>query len=125
MRRSDREGPGRPSNASDAGGAALCAYLLDAAGVNEGSDSAGTALAVLITLLLVMSLCGLLSAVIEIVAYRPLSNAPRLSRLVTAVGVLLILTTSSSFGQAGPRHASRPASTGSRVQRDGSCLHLG
>jgi branched-chain amino acid transport system permease protein len=71
--------------------AALCAYLLDAAGVNEGSSLAGVALAVLITLLLVMSLCGLLSAGIEIVAYRPLSNAPRLSRLVTAVGVLFIL----------------------------------
>jgi len=73
------------------GGAAVCAYLLDVVGVNEGSSSAGTALALLITLLLVMSFCGLLSAVIEIVAYRPLSNAPRLSRLVTAVGVLFIL----------------------------------
>lgn len=72
-------------------GAALSAYLLDAAGVNERSSSAGTVLAVLITLLLVMSFCGLLSAAIEIVAYRPLSGAPRLSRLVTAVGVLLIL----------------------------------
>jgi branched-chain amino acid transport system permease protein len=72
-------------------GAALCAYLLDAVGVHEGSSFAGAALAVLITLLLVMGFCGLLSAVIEIVAYRPLSNAPRLSRLVTAVGVLFIL----------------------------------
>jgi branched-chain amino acid transport system permease protein len=72
-------------------GAALCAYLLDAGGVNEGSSFAAAALAVLITLLLVMSLCGLLSAVIEIVAYRPLSNAPRQSRLVTGVGILFIL----------------------------------
>ena len=72
-------------------GAALCAYFLDAVGVNEGTSFAGAALAVLVTLLLVMCLCGLLSAVIEIVAYRPLGNAPRLSRLVTAVGVLLIL----------------------------------
>jgi branched-chain amino acid transport system permease protein len=73
------------------GGAAVCAYLLDVVGVNEGSSSIGTALAVLITLFLVMSFCGLLSAGIEIVAYRPLSKAPRLSRLVTAVGVLFIL----------------------------------
>jgi branched-chain amino acid transport system permease protein len=72
-------------------GVALCAYFFDAFGVNEGSSFAGAALAVLITLLLVMSLCGLLSAVIELVAYRPLSNAPRLARLVSAVGVLLIL----------------------------------
>jgi branched-chain amino acid transport system permease protein len=72
-------------------GAAVCAYLLDAGGVNEGSGYAETALAILITLLLVMGLCGVLSAGIEIVAYRPLSNAPRLSRLVTAVGILFIL----------------------------------
>jgi branched-subunit amino acid ABC-type transport system permease component len=72
-------------------GAALCAYFLDALGVNEGSSFAEAALAVVITLLLVMSLCGLLSAVIEIVAYRPFSQAQRLSRLVTAVGVLFIL----------------------------------
>ena len=82
-------------------GAALSAYFLDAVGVNEGSSFAGTALAVLITLLLVMSLCGLLSAVIEIVAYRPLSNAPRLSRLVTAVGVLFILDNIIIVGTGG------------------------
>jgi branched-chain amino acid transport system permease protein len=72
-------------------GVALCAYFLDALGVNEGSSSSGVTLAILITLLLAMSLCGLLSAAIEIVAYRPLSNAPRLSRLATAVGILFIL----------------------------------
>jgi branched-chain amino acid transport system permease protein len=72
-------------------GAALCAYLLDAVGVNEVSSLAVIALAILITLPIVMSLSGLLSAAIEIVAYRPLNNAPRLSRLVTAVGVLFIL----------------------------------
>ena len=72
-------------------GAALCAYLLDTLGVNEDIGSAEAALAILITFPLVMSLCGLLSALIQIVAYRPLMNAPRLSRLVTAVGVLFIL----------------------------------
>jgi branched-chain amino acid transport system permease protein len=72
-------------------GTALCAYLLGAFGVNEGSGAAGVALAVLATLLVVMGLCGLLSSVIELVAYRPLSDAPRLSRLVSAVGVLFIL----------------------------------
>jgi branched-chain amino acid transport system permease protein len=72
-------------------GAAFCAYLLDAVDVNEASSFAEIALAVLITLLLVMSLCGLLSAGIEILVYRPLSDAPRLSRLVSAVGVLFIL----------------------------------
>ncbi len=72
-------------------GAALCAYLLDALGVSEDSGFSEVALAFLITFLLVMTFCGLLSAVIELVAYRPLSNAPRQARLVTAVGVLFIL----------------------------------
>jgi branched-chain amino acid transport system permease protein len=72
-------------------GAALCAYLLDALGVSEDSSFSEVALALLISFLLVMTFCGLLSAVIELVAYRPLSHAPRQSRLVTAVGVLFIL----------------------------------
>jgi branched-chain amino acid transport system permease protein len=72
-------------------GAALCAHMLDAGGIAESSSPAVVALAILITLPLVMALSGLLSAGIEIVAYRPLANAPRLSKLVTAVGVLFIL----------------------------------
>ena len=72
-------------------GAILSGHLLSTAGV-DGSSSFGRNLpAMLIVLLIVMSACGLLSAIIEIVAYRPLSNAPRLSRLVTSIGVLFIL----------------------------------
>ncbi len=38
-----------------------------------------------------MILCGLLSLVIERLAYRPLRNAPRLNSLITAIAVELIL----------------------------------
>jgi branched-chain amino acid transport system permease protein len=72
-------------------GAALSASLLATAGVDESSSFARNIPGLLIVLLVVMSLCGLLSALIELVAYRPLSNAPRLSRLVTSIGVLFIL----------------------------------
>ena len=72
-------------------GAAVCAYLLDTFGVTESSGFAVAIFAVLITLLLAMSFCGLLSLLIELVAYRPLSDAPRQARLVTAVGVLFIV----------------------------------
>jgi branched-chain amino acid transport system permease protein len=72
-------------------GAVLSATLLGSAGVDESAPFARNVPAMLVVLLIVMSACGLLSAVIEIVAYRPLSNAPRLSRLVTSIGVLFIL----------------------------------
>jgi branched-chain amino acid transport system permease protein len=72
-------------------GAVLSGHLLGTAGVNESSSFVSNLPAMLLVLIIVMSACGLLSAVIEVVAYRPLSNAPRLSRLVTSIGVLFIL----------------------------------
>lgn len=38
-----------------------------------------------------MILCGLMGVTIDLVAYRPLRNAPRLSALITAIGMSLIL----------------------------------
>lgn len=43
-----------------------------------------------------MLVCGLLGALIERLAYRPLRNAPRLNALITAIGVSLFL---EYFGQ--------------------------
>src|SRR4051812_38209412 len=57
----------------------------------DGSESAGTWLPlVLITLLVCVLFCGLLNATIELVAYRPLRNAPRLAPLIPAIGVSFI-----------------------------------
>jgi branched-chain amino acid transport system permease protein len=72
-------------------GAVLSASLLATAGVDESRSFAANAPAIVLVLLIVMGLCGCLSAVIELIAYRPLRNAPRLSRLVTSIGVLFIL----------------------------------
>ncbi len=44
-----------------------------------------------IALPLSMILCGMLGMLIDLVAYRPLRNAPRLSALITAIGVSLAL----------------------------------
>jgi branched-chain amino acid transport system permease protein len=72
-------------------GAVLSGHLLVALGADESNSFLRNLPAMLLVLLVVMTACGLLSAIIEIVAYRPLSNAPRLSRLVTSIGVLFIL----------------------------------
>ena len=44
-----------------------------------------------IALPLSMILCGILGMLIDLVAYRPLRNAPRLSALITAIGMSLVL----------------------------------
>jgi branched-chain amino acid transport system permease protein len=51
------------------------------------------ALQLLIATLAAVPVCMLLSAAIERVAYRPLRNAPRLSPLITAIGVSIVLQT--------------------------------
>ncbi len=45
----------------------------------------------IVTLFMVMITCGLINAVIERVAYRPLRNAPRLAPLITAIGASFII----------------------------------
>jgi branched-chain amino acid transport system permease protein len=46
---------------------------------------------ILVMLVLVMAFCAVLNATIEVIAYRPLRNAPRLAPLITAIGVSFIL----------------------------------
>ena len=45
----------------------------------------------IVTLFMVMISCGLINALIERVAYRPLRNAPRLAPLITAIGASFII----------------------------------
>ena len=52
-----------------------------------GNGWAGIVVSMLITMIVV----GLLGVIIERVAYKPLRNAPRLSLLITALGVSMIL----------------------------------
>lgn len=48
-------------------------------------------LATLLILVLSMVICGVLGIIIELLAYRPLRNRPRLNVLITAIGVSLFL----------------------------------
>lgn len=50
-----------------------------------------------VTCLAAMLICAVLGVVMEIVAYRPLRNAPRLAPLISAIGVSLILEDIGKF----------------------------
>jgi branched-chain amino acid transport system permease protein len=54
-----------------------------------------------------MAACGLINATIELVAYRPLRNAPRLAPLITAIGVSFILQ-NIALAWKGPTFVSVP-----------------
>jgi branched-chain amino acid transport system permease protein len=64
-------------------------------------------LLVILILLISMAFCGLLNATIELIAYRPLRNAPRLAPLITAIGMSFIL---QNIGLAwkGPNYVTVP-----------------
>jgi branched-chain amino acid transport system permease protein len=62
-------------------------YAAHAFGLTAAPSLSGLAL----TLAASMTVCGVLAALIERVAYRPLRNAPRLAPLITAIGVSLLL----------------------------------
>jgi branched-chain amino acid transport system permease protein len=62
---------------------------------------------VVAALLIAMGGCGLINATIELVAYRPLRNAPRLAPLLTAIGVSFILE-DIGLATKGPNFVSVP-----------------
>ena len=61
-----------------------------------------------VSLILAMAGCALLAVFIERVAYRPLRNAPRLSVLITAIGISLILE-HGTRAAIGPEYRPFPA----------------
>src|SRR4029077_18685567 len=66
--------------------------------------------AILVSLAVAMTACGLLNATIERVAYKPLRGAPRLVPLITAIGVAFIIE-DVAFVWKGPRPVSLPPET--------------
>jgi branched-chain amino acid transport system permease protein len=60
-------------------------------GLNGSQPGWETTLGCLVVLVVAMAFCGTLNVVIERFAYRPLRNAPKLSPLITAIGVSFIL----------------------------------
>jgi branched-chain amino acid transport system permease protein len=72
------------------GGMFTITYSTHFFGLREGQGPV-TILIVFATLVITMLSCGLLNALIEFVAYRPLRGAPRLAPLITAIGVSFII----------------------------------
>ncbi len=60
------------------------------------------------SLFVAMAACGLLNAVVERVAYKPLRGAPRLAPLITAIGMSFILE-NIAIGWKGPGYTAVPS----------------
>src|SRR3954464_1147516 len=77
--------------------------------VSWGLEAGETTLWLLVILILLISMafCGLLNATIELIAYRPLRNAPRLAPLITAIGMSFILQ-NVGLAWKGPNFVSVP-----------------
>ena len=59
--------------------------------INADASSFKVAAGVCVVMLLAMAACALLGIIIEKLAYRPLRNRPKLTVLITAIGVSLLL----------------------------------
>ena len=60
-----------------------------------------------VILLIAMACCAVINVTIELVAYRPLRNAPRLAPLITAIGVSFIVET-VGLAWKGPNYVNFP-----------------
>src|SRR3954452_25391586 len=72
-------------------GSFISAGFFMSIGLHKGSNSAVLFVGLLLTLFVAMLGSGMLNAMIERVAYRPLRSAPKLAPLITAVGFSSIL----------------------------------
>jgi branched-chain amino acid transport system permease protein len=74
-------------------GGFLSLWLLPIFGITEGGTVSGAALILPLLAILVISMvvCAVVNVTIERVAYRPLRRAPRLTPLITAVGMSFVL----------------------------------
>jgi branched-chain amino acid transport system permease protein len=88
------------------GGMFTITYATDIFGLHHGQGLAIVPI-VFATLILSMLSCGLLNAVIEFVAYRPLRGAPRLAPLITAIGVSFIIQ-DTGLAWKGPTYVTAP-----------------
>jgi len=72
-------------------GGMLVASMVTWFGLTSGDAALLKWSLILVMLVIVMAFCASLNATIELIAYRPLRNAPRLAPLITAIGVSFIL----------------------------------
>jgi branched-chain amino acid transport system permease protein len=72
-------------------GGMLVASMVTWFGLTSGDAALLKWSLIIVMLVIVMAFCAGLNATIELIAYRPLRNAPRLAPLITAIGVSFIL----------------------------------
>jgi branched-chain amino acid transport system permease protein len=86
-------------------GGMVSVTLADHFGLREGAADLWPL--VVVILLVSMAACAVLNAAIELVAYRPLRNAPRLAPLITAIGMSFIVETAGLIWK-GPVYVNFP-----------------
>ena len=72
-------------------GAMMAASLIAGFGLTESSSFGSVLPVILLSLAVAMLGCGLINVTVELIAYKPLRNAPRLAPLITAIGMSFIL----------------------------------
>jgi branched-chain amino acid transport system permease protein len=73
------------------GGMISATMVLSVFNMHAHESAGALVLAIVCSLLVAMTACGLINVAIERVAYRPLRGAPRLAPLITAIGMSFIL----------------------------------
>ena len=90
------------------GGLFSATMLLSVFHLHAHASTLALVAAILGSLLVAMAACGILNAVIERVAYRPLRGAPRVAPLITAIGMSFILE-DVAIGWKGPGYTAVPS----------------
>jgi branched-chain amino acid transport system permease protein len=90
------------------GGLFSATMLLSVFHLQANASTLALVAAILGSLLVAMATCGILNAVIERVAYRPLRGAPRVAPLITAIGMSFILE-DVAIGWKGPGYTAVPS----------------
>src|SRR5439155_21917829 len=73
------------------GGMISSTFILSVFHLGANPATGSLVAAIIVSLFGAMAICGVLNAAIEVIAYRPLRNAPRLAPLITAIGLSFIL----------------------------------
>jgi len=90
------------------GGLFSATMLLSVFHLHAHASTLSLVAAIVGSLLVAMAACGILNAVIERVAYRPLRGAPRVAPLITAIGMSFILE-DVAIGWKGPGYTAVPS----------------
>jgi branched-chain amino acid transport system permease protein len=90
------------------GGMFSATMILSVFNLTSHSSTGSLAVAIVVSLIVAMTACGLLNASVERVAYRPLRGAPRLAPLITAIGMSFILQ-DVALAWKGPGYTAVPA----------------